>query len=402
MVKVSTSLNKENFRIGSYFPEFMSALFLFLFSLLHPFVVSSSSSAIILFSSSVIALVVLYAYIVMHNKIKISFRAGLIMCSVIIFLLFFDLLFRDNDNISNYMYDFSLNGILPMLFLVTVREYKPLLWFYAHFAILTGLIYLLDPLLYNYKWSVDYMQYGYNYMMPAVFGSMLMFFYFKKNIYLPIIFIFTISIFIFANKGVIFAEVVGFIYYYLNVYKKNKVSIYKYAFVILLIFLVIYNFEVLIYYGFNIANMLEIGDSYSLNTFAVLFSSDSSYVVSQRTELWDFALKMLEEKPLLGWGVGWYEKFSTQPYPHNFIYEILVEYGLVGGILFSLFFVISFRKLLKTVDFEKKVFLFTLLILWIIPLSISLTFWKTTYFWAFWLLLYTTPKCLRINNVKRV
>ena len=109
-------------------------------------------------------------------------------------------------------------------------------------------------------------------------------------------------------------------------------------------------------------------------------------VFQARYDVWAEAEHMIDTKPEFGWGVGWFEMFSQQPYPHNFILQIMVEYGWAGLIVFLFISLISLRNMAKFRNSEKTIFAITILILWIAPLAVSVTYWRSMYFWVFFAL----------------
>jgi O-antigen ligase len=75
------------------------------------------------------------------------------------------------------------------------------------------------------------------------------------------------------------------------------------------------------------------------------FQSDASG--ADRLQYWRSAWDTFEEHPFVGigaggWGMVW-NKQDYRDFPHNIFLEILCEEGLVGGLLFSLFFFGSMR-----------------------------------------------------------
>lgn len=71
--------------------------------------------------------------------------------------------------------------------------------------------------------------------------------------------------------------------------------------------------------------------------------SDSYYYTDSREFLFFWALDLFSNAPLFGNGLGYTDGLIT--YPHNIIIEILAELGVIGLIIFLIFWIKSFKKL---------------------------------------------------------
>ena len=108
----------------------------------------------------------------------------------------------------------------------------------------------------------------------------------------------------------------------------------------------------------HLLTLIKIENSYTLKTFfykigAIRIINDS------RLEIWNNTLKLISEKPLIGWGGGIYPKIYSSNYSeiynhsHNLFLEIAFNYGLFVSVLIFLFIVaISFLSM-KTIFFSK-------------------------------------------------
>lgn len=117
-----------------------------------------------------------------------------------------------------------------------------------------------------------------------------------------------------------------------------------------------------LYYNTNISTVTLYRFKYSLD------SSDSSELLfGSRYSLIVRSLELIKEHPLFGIGIGGFAKKSGFPfdYPHNILLEIVLDFGIVVGIVVIL--LIS-GLILKTV-FDKRVkenHFFYLLIVWLL------------------------------------
>lgn len=379
-------------RKGNY-TEYMFALFLVIFSLAKPITQPSGYSGILLFMITLICIYKEWSYV---RKCGIaSDNTSLLSITFVIgTLLISDLLLRSNENTLEYIYDFTLYGILPLFFLSFVHDYKAVLWFFSIITVINGCIYIADPIIWNYELSGGYMPFGFNQMLPAFAGSMIMYFYFKKKFGLAFMVLFVATLFIFANKSAFLTAIILFIFGYIYIYKKGKVNKIALVFVIAFLSLGYYYFLDIVSIGANIASTLGFEDSYSLRTFQAILSGSEDMVFQARYDVWAEAERMIDTKPEFGWGVGRFEMFSQQPYPHNFILQIMVEYGWAGLIVFFFISLISLRNMAKFRNSEKTIFAITILILWIAPLAVSVTYWRSMYFWVFFALCFMKKQCV--------
>ena len=378
-------LDYKKIAIKDNYPEFMFSLFMSLFSLVKPITQPTGYSGVLLFSISLICIFLLFNKVNKFN-IKGNWVEIIIISAIFMTLLLIDAVFRYNENIVFYLYDFSLYAILPFIFVTYVKNYKAVLWYYSIFTILNGIIYIPDAMFNNYELSGSYMQFGFNNILPAISGCGIMFFYFKRKIGLLLLILFGLLSFIYANKGAVLAGAILTLFGYLYVYKNGRIKFTQLALIVSLYIVISSNLNSIISKLISFASILGVADSYALRTLDAMLLGYADTVMQARYDIYDVAWHLINQKPFFGWGVGWFEKFSEAPYPHNFFLEILIDYGWVGTIVFSLLFFYSIFVIRKKGSFEFRVFSFMMLFLWAIPLFSSLTFWRVMPFWIYWYL----------------
>jgi len=86
-----------------------------------------------------------------------------------------------------------------------------------------------------------------------------------------------------------------------------------------------------------------------------------------RLQIWNFALEQIKKTPLFGHGFMSYMYTDTKqhlgflvPHSHSIALELLMDFGVVGSILFLWYFVQYYRTLLKTYLNEKKTWITSL------------------------------------------
>lgn len=382
----------HKYRIKENISEFLFSFFLLMFSLVKPITQPTGHNGVILFFLSVFCLAIL----TIHNfksNISGNYRLLFQITILILFLFLFDAVGRYNDSLFDHVYNFFLYAVLPISFLSNVRDFGAVLWYYSVLSVVNGIIYLYDPLA-NYVVSGGYMPFGFNVMLPAIVGSSFLFFYFQKKLALLLILFFLLFSFIFSNKGATLTAIlivaISYVYipYMGGKYKRRLVQ--ACGVLLLVVVMVVPLLEL----GWTVASYLGFENSYALTTTAMISEGHGENVYSERYKVWDDAIRMFNDSPLIGHGVGNFHKYSEQPYPHNIILQVMVEYGLVGLISFLLIFIISIKRLSKVKSFEKRIFTFIMLVMWLIPLMLSMSYWVYMPFWIYWALCFSRQKVI--------
>lgn len=308
-----------------------------------------------------------------HFLFTILFVVGLLFC--------FDYMARPNAETSNYLYSFFIYGAFTVFFGAQVIDFKYFLRSYSILAVICGIIMARDPLQ-DYQWSHDYMEFGFVSMLPAFVGAMTLFTVFKSKISGVLMLLFFVELVIFANKGSVLTALILFVIGLSFFRNENKIKLKQIAtFIIILFLFYLYYAEVFLIFV-KIAGDLGF-DSYSLNTMKLIFENTSSNVVyDSRYEIWRNALLYFHENPFLGCGIGYYKSIS-EGYEHNVLFEVLNSWGLIGGLLFFIVLFKSIFRIFVEIDYSRQTTIILFLIVAIVPLLTSLTFWAYQPFWAF-------------------
>ncbi|WP_164966564.1 O-antigen ligase family protein [Arcobacter sp. AHV-9/2010] len=208
-----------------------------------------------------------------------------------------------------------------------------------------------------------------------VFSSLILFYYLyfldNKSI-LVYLLLFSISLLIvltISTAGLISIAIPLFLYYFYKfikffIIKKYKISIKS---IFISIFMILFFFYIFSLISTNefILNILE----------KRINNLDSG---SGRFEIWSNALILFQEHPVFG--IGWYNfleynkiYFDRGNYMHNTFLEALVELGIVGFLIYILFFVTLFIAVVKIQSNKNNKYLFfTFLSMLILLNSLSL------------------------------
>lgn len=99
-------------------------------------------------------------------------------------------------------------------------------------------------------------------------------------------------------------------------------------------------------------------------------------MVGERQQMYLKAIDLIKERPILGYGIGGFEKNSNfGGYPHNMFLEIMVSFGFVGLIVFLILFFFFLKKgLIILYNNQLNSFLVYLILYKIIGLQFSGSF----------------------------
>lgn len=365
-----------------YYSEYLFSLFMFMFMLVKPISQPTGYNGVILFVLSIVCIVLE----VIHNNQIFKINRYLLFSSFAIFMLIlFNTLARPSANESTYIYNYLLYGFLPVFFLSFTKNFAAILRFYTIFSLIVGFIYLIDPFI-DYQLSGGYMPFGFNVMLPTCTGCILLIFYYKEKIGLPLFLLFMVVSLIFSNKGATLSSLLVFVFAYIYISKRGKEVFFRLIFSLLFILVLISSFPVIVEFGWFLTKLFKVDGSYALSTSQMILDGRDALVLGARYDVWQEAINMYSTKPNVGLGIGYFEKYSIQPYPHNFYLQVLVESGIYGATIFTLFLLISFYKLFKMKNIDKKIFASLMLIQWMSSLMISLSYWVFMPFWIYWAL----------------
>lgn len=198
--------------------EILLAYYIFSFVLLARIIpgYENKSTKILLINMILILLIS-----VIHNfkRIKFSVQEIVIYLSIIAYAII-DYNYRVNEfTVQIYQY-LIIFAAIPTFLFTKIENTKAFIKSYTVFSIITAILFLLDPLQ-EYKYSGDYMGFGYNVMLPACLGI-----YIKarneKKLWSKLLLIAVlIEMFIFANKGAIISVGVFIVLYELFVKKQT-------------------------------------------------------------------------------------------------------------------------------------------------------------------------------------
>ena len=319
---------------------------------------------------------------VIYNRKRLKFTVQeIILYLIIILYAVIDYNFRFNEfTIQTYTY-MIIFAMIPIFLFARIEKIEKFFTVYSFFSVIIALLFILDPFQ-EYKYSGDYMGFGYSVMMLAYIGLYILIRN-KKSICLKILWIIvSIEILIFANKGAIFSIVLFTLLYEILI-KKNTL---KNILIIIIgcILFVSSNFIIEVIYELTIDNGIN---SYSIKTLYQM-SNKTSTGLSGREDIWKKAISELDEHILLGNGAGYYRTTNNGSYSHNLVFDILIEYGIIIFIILSIIILKGILKL-KKAEGENRLVGLIFLSMWFPKLFFSSYFQSEIGLWLFiiWALL---------------
>lgn len=366
--------------------EILLTLYLVIFSLLKPLVLSNlgSSTFILAIATGLIIGTWILFEIIYKKKFTISYKY-LLFIIIIYLLLFCEMILRPNSMNGDIIYKFTIYGAIPILLCSKVSNYKNLLCYYAIFSIINGIIYFFEPLN-NYEISGNYMTFGFSQMLPAFAGSIIMFNIFKKKYGIMLAALFFIQMFLYANKGATICAICIFVISYIFFNKEKRIILKRLFIIIFLLLMILLNLETIVNWLIQIIQSINM-ETYSLTTFLDMLQDNGKNVYHARTDIWQKAIYLFKEKPILGYGVGYFES-NFNGYTHNFFLDIAISNGLLGVIIVVVALIFSIKRVLKLQDNYKRYFLIIMFVISFIPMMFSLTYWTVMTFWLYFAIVF--------------
>lgn len=275
-----------------------------------------------------------------------------------------------NENeLNKVLYRFSIWILLYYFFIYKVYFTKATIegGFYANY----GMYFGFESMLF---WLVI-LQHGFNK---------------KKLLDFVLCVVFGLFIISFGSRSVILVMAGGFITY-LFVYFAST-SIYKKIGIIVglfvLIVVIVYFYDAIVYL------LIKMLDGYSNlgRTLWYLRNPSKTFEMDGRDILWKACLEEITRNPLSIKGVTGdriylVDTWGKIAYAHNFMLELLLEFGVIFGGMIVIFLIKIMTETLAIKDIEWKKAILPFMILSYITLFFSLTIWGCMWFWIYIVLL---------------
>lgn len=225
--------------------------------------------------------------------------------------------------------------------------------------ILLGAMFLFHPLT-QYETTGYNMFFGFNMLIPTLFHLNE---YFKRGkiVFLILVALEFLMILIYANRGCWLA-ILFFLFYKIVVLTKNKSRLVTMSLIVGSFLLVLFTIGTPLLQ--SISNKL---DSYGINSRTIDMLMTGSFVsdATNRDIIWEDSKKMIAERPVLGWGLGgeFYtlsklergESVNNSYTPHNGVLQNMVNFGVIGGFIATLLFLIPYLYIKRIKDVNTQI-----------------------------------------------
>lgn len=308
--------------------------YFFQFGLMLPFTTLFRSQLPIAISTAMLSLVSIllnFNYINYKNILVIVFTSTLIFVNI---LFFQNELVRVQPTLIGFL-SIGISGLVIGSMQFSIKHmYK----YAVILSVINFSILVFNPFI-NFL-SANYMRFGYA-MVPSLlfFGYEL--FQNKKYKYLPLVVVAGFEITVYGSRGGLLVVIFFIIFniFFLGIKKLYGISL-------ILLSLVMYFFnESIMRYVINQLTRFNIKSYSFLKYSKILDEGLDDVFLSGREGIYGTSINAILKKPFFGWGIG-YDIDLSFNYVHNFILQILIEFGVIGLFLAISIFIYFFIRII--------------------------------------------------------
>ena len=332
-------------------------------------------------------------YAIFHSSIRKLIRLAIFTTALFVILIMTFVLFRQNIKFI-LMYALTMIYAIFGFYIVSVfksfNEFEKAfyignlsLFFFWQITILTGNLVL--------EAGGDYsMTFGMSILLPSIY--FLLKYSKEKNVYQLLISIVSVcEILLYANKSALITYVFyfGVILFFSASSVKQKIK--RFLILLILVFMVYKTYvpfcKLLLASGFNSRTIRSLVNGTTIS---------HSLVQEGRVDLYKSAFSLIMKHPLLGYGVR--GDFATMGiYPHNFILELIMNFGIPIALTLIIFYIYSVLHSLKNTDYRPYIILLLVYVFTI--LLVSLSYWNMMQFWMLIGVLFLSYESVKKNRL---
>ncbi|OCL85612.1 O-antigen polymerase [Arcobacter porcinus] len=315
----------------------------------------------------------IYIIIALFDGIKLSFK--LIFICMILFLFYgwmiFSSIYTSSENYWLEKNILFITNIIAFLFPFILGKYFNVCIFFKYFIIITSILNIffmqyIFPYIYQ---NLEFYSVGGSYLFVSLYSgiNIILLCIFKINFKYKYLTYFIISVNFYTlftsggRAGIIFTSILLIFYYLLKIknfylFKFTKIDLVK-----TMIFTFLTTFIVILFYLYNnssdkLQTIERTGDRLILLLDS--FSNKSDDSMNERYKLISFSIDEIFsslDSFLFGKGIGSfsieYNGDDGRNYPHNIILEILFELGMIGMIIFFIFYFSIIKNIRQNIYF---------------------------------------------------
>lgn len=317
------------------------AIYLWMFIVLRViWAFNETYSTVILGSLAV--LIILISIIKTKDFINRTFLKSIILILIIVALIIFSFFRSFNAIAFTRLYEFIIYGAIPIIIFSQIRNFEAFLKTYVKLAFLVFVLYIFDPIN-DYFISGTYMVFGYQAMLPAFFGLHIGRIKYNIRWFLLLEIIAFISLIVFANRMASIAAIFYILVinlFYTKITTK-KIILYFIGVVVSITILINLN-SILEYIVFFIDSLGY--NSYSLTSILLFIEGDSITLDAGRGLIWEAAINLIKQKPIVGYGIGYFETINGL-YSHNLLIDAILQFGIFGLLTIIILIINSIYKM---------------------------------------------------------
>lgn len=329
-------------------------------------------------------LMVCVVWLVENYNIRLELKRYIVICGIVVTYFIFNILFRPNKHVVQYLINFIMYGALPLVFFIVDLDIKTFLKSYFYASIGMAIIYLPVPVVgYEAYGMTTYMDLGFGVMLPVYIGLYVGRRVFKKKYSVILEIAVVLITIIYANRSCMLSIACLWVLDFIFLTKKDWRHYTFIAVIILIGIIILADIKDIVYWIND--NIIE---KYGINSYAwrhiVAFVGDGNVeqLFTNRLTIYQNAINEILSSPIIGHGPAYFEsKYGSGYYAHNIILEAAVEFGIIVTAIVVIVLMYYYIKIIKSHDKMALTLLILFFSLCMPKLMLSNQVYKDYSFW---------------------
>ena len=291
---------------------------------------ASLLNKILLYSSSVLAVV-----IVIKNHTKLSYLFPVVL--LLLLAAIYQFVFLKTSMTSQFMVPFLIHSLGGFFIGISIGKVNSFIKCLSFFSLVFGLVFITEPIN-HFLMGLSNMSTGYT-LTPIVLLLLVGYFVNHHKVFLILSIILGLEVILFTSRGCGLSIILCFIIFIiLKNREKKKTPLHTFFTIVVLIILLLS--ALIIAESIIVRNEVLL---YSNSAFISRLIYGGAFESSGRDLIWGSALGLIKDNLFFGVGVGvdrvLLSNVPQYMYSHNIVLEILLNYGLVLGLVFIVSYV---------------------------------------------------------------